>query len=238
MSRVTCFFIDRNNSRKNGTKKWNNALLGLVLDNWTFSGLTTFQSGAPFTPSFSGGDITGTESLGARPNYLGGEGNLTAINFGSCTGWGTPGPGVKYIFNPCAFAPAQQAADWDTKTNSVKYAGCAATCFGTVGQNMFYGHGLNNFDLTLEKRIPLGEDGRRAFRLQFQAYNAFNHPQFTGVNTSVSYSTTFCNKAPAGGCNNTSPLLIYSQTPHNTLLGQATSTTGYRILSGNLRFEF
>ncbi len=231
----------------NITKKWDNAFLGFALDNWTFSGLTTFQSGAPFTPSYSGGDVTGSGSETARPNYVGGEGNLTAIDFGSCTSWGTPGPGVKYIFNPCAFAPPVQSASFVATANGgaggLKYTGCTATCLGTVGQDMFYGHGLNNFDLTLEKRFPIGKEGRRAFRFQFQAYNAFNHPQFTGVNTSVTYLTTFCN-AKGNPCGLANPnavgasSLIYSQTPNNTKLGQATSTTGYRILSGNIRFEF
>jgi hypothetical protein len=45
---------------------------GWVLDNWQISGITSFQTGAPFTPGFSttdGADITGSTD-GARINVL------------------------------------------------------------------------------------------------------------------------------------------------------------------------
>ncbi|HKV46819.1 MAG TPA: TonB-dependent receptor [Candidatus Acidoferrales bacterium] len=237
----------------NITKKWNNAFLGFALDHWTFSGLTTLQTGAPYTVSYSGGDITGSGSEGPRPNYAGGVTNVAAINSGSCTGWGAPGAGIKYIFNPCAFTGPTQAASFDPNANSgaggLKYTGCTAQCYGNEGNNQFYGHGLNNFDLTLEKRFPIGKEGRRAFRFQFQAYNAFNHPQFNNQNTSASFlvtacntSTNVCNLAPGNGGSYKTAIgastLIYSLTPNNKNLGRATSDTGYRILSGNIRFEF
>lgn len=235
-------------------KSMNNKLVGFALDHWNFSGLTTFQSGAPYTVSFSGTDVSGSTSETPRPNYLGGINNMTAINFGSCSGWGTPGPGVKYIFNPCAFTPPVQAASFNATANGgnggLNYTGCTSLCLGSEGNNMFYGRGLNNFDLTLEKRFPIGKEGRRQFRFQFQAYNAFNHPQFTGVNTTGTFSATLCN-ANGNPCNLTpgnaslsyknaigAGVLVSSQTPNNTKLGQATSDTGYRILSANVRFEF
>ena len=214
-----------------------NKFVGLALDHWVFSGDSVFQSGAPFTPSFSGGDTTGTTSLGSRPNFLGGEQNLNAIDFGQCTGWGSVASNTKYIFNPCAFGPPQQAATWNTKTGAVQATTCGMLCLGSTGQNMFYGHGLNNFNLTLEKRFPIGKEGRRQFRFQFEAFNAFNHPQFTGVNSSATFSPTFCN-ATGATCNNTSPVLVSSWSPNNSKFGQATSDTGARILEGNVRFEF
>ena len=154
-----------------------------------------------------------------------------------------------------------QAASFNPLANGgnggLNYTGCSALCLGTEGQNMFYGHGLNNFDLTLEKRVPIGKEGRRAFRFQFQAYNAFNHPQFTSQNTSDSFTVTFCNAGSNNPCNlapqnggaanyknaiGASTLIVPSGLSANktssTFLGQATGTTGYRILSGNIRFEF
>lgn len=238
----------------NITRKWNNAFLGFALDHWTFSGLTTLQTGAPYTVSYSGGDITGSGSESPRPNYTGGIKDLNAINSGSCKGWGSAGAGIKYIFNPCAFAAPVQAASFNPNANGgaggLNYTACTALCLGNEGNNELYSNGLNNFDLTLEKRFPIGKEGRRAFRFQFQAYNAFNHPQFNGQNTTGSYLVTACNTstgnvcnlAPANGKSYTSAIgastLIYSLTPNNTKLGQATSDTGYRILSGNIRFEF
>ena len=200
-------------------QKMDNKFVGAVLDHWTFSGLTTLQSGAPINPTFtssSSADITGTTSETPRPNYLGGAKNLQAINFGACTGWGSPGPGTVFVFNPCAFAPPTQG----TAT------GCSATCLGTVTNGDFYGKGLDTWDLTLEKRIPVGKNERRAFRLQFQAYNAFNHPQFITVNSTATYSASITG------------LTVNSQSPNNSKFGEATGDSGYRILSLNLRFEF
>jgi hypothetical protein len=222
-------------------KALNNKFLGFALDNWTFSGLTTFQTGAPINPTFSGGNTDGSESETSRANYSGGAKNLSSINSGSCTGWGKAAANVHYVFNPCAFTPATQDAAWDPTANGgqggVVATPCTATCLGTAGVGQFYGDGLNNFDLTLEKKFPLGSDSRRAFRVQFQAYNAFNHPQFITVDSSATFTATMCN-ASGTTCGNSSPLLIASEKPNSPKFGQATGDTGYRILSLNVRFEF
>jgi hypothetical protein len=49
----------------------------------------------------------------------------------------------------------------------------------TVGRNTLHTGGTNNFDLNLTKSIPLGE--RRRLELRWEAFNAFNHPQFVQV---------------------------------------------------------
>jgi hypothetical protein len=51
-------------------------------------------------------------------------------------------------------------------------------------QQYFRTGGTNDTDLALLKKIPLG-DGRRYFELHWEAFNAFNHPQFYGRNTSA-----------------------------------------------------
>jgi hypothetical protein len=43
---------------------------------------------------------------------------------------------------------------------------------------MFYGPGIENFDMTLEKDLRLSEARSLQFRLE--AFNAFNHAQFYG----------------------------------------------------------
>jgi hypothetical protein len=49
----------------------------------------------------------------------------------------------------------------------------------TVGRNTLFTNGTNNFDLNLTKSIPLGEE--RRLELRWEAFNAFNHPQFVQV---------------------------------------------------------
>jgi hypothetical protein len=48
----------------------------------------------------------------------------------------------------------------------------------------FYGPGLNMWDISLMRDIPLWEHA--AFTVRVDAHNAFNHPQFSGLNTTLS----------------------------------------------------
>jgi hypothetical protein len=68
-----------------------NAALRAVIGNWTLSGLTTYISGAPFSPTYNGGgvDFTGSQNEGARLDEVGNPKENQA-------------PGL--IFNPNAFA--------------------------------------------------------------------------------------------------------------------------------------
>jgi hypothetical protein len=180
----------------NPGQRMDNKFVGAVLDHWTFSGLTSFIAGAPINPSFSAQgsfDVTGSSNEGARLSIISNpKANIPA----------------GHIFNPLAFAPPTVGTA----------AGCGPTCLGTMGVNPFYGNGINNWDLTMQKFIPLGSSERRGFKIQVQAYNAFNHPQFSAQNTTGQFNA-------AGKLTNSS-------------FGKATGDTGYRIMSFNLRFEF
>ena len=49
---------------------------------------------------------------------------------------------------------------------------------GNAKRRIFYGPGINNFDLTLQKNVRLVESKSLEFRVE--AFNAFNHAQFYG----------------------------------------------------------
>jgi len=49
----------------------------------------------------------------------------------------------------------------------------------TVGRNTLITGGIANFDVDLTKTVSLGEGRRLEFR--WEAFNAFNHPQFTSA---------------------------------------------------------
>ncbi len=49
---------------------------------------------------------------------------------------------------------------------------------GDARRRIFYGPGINNFDLTLQKNVRLVESKSLQFRVE--AFNAFNHAQFYG----------------------------------------------------------
>lgn len=49
---------------------------------------------------------------------------------------------------------------------------------GNARRRVFYGPGINNFDLALQKNVRLGE--ARFLEFRAEAFNAFNHTQFYG----------------------------------------------------------
>ena len=49
---------------------------------------------------------------------------------------------------------------------------------GNAKRRMFYGPGINNFDLTLQKKVTLS--GTNSLEFRVEAFNAFNHAQFYG----------------------------------------------------------
>jgi hypothetical protein len=55
------------------------------------------------------------------------------------------------------------------------------------GMNYMTGPGINNWDLSIQKEFSVKE--RLKFQFRVDAFNAFNHTQFSGYNTSVSYAS-------------------------------------------------
>ena len=176
--------------------------LGILTDGWNLSGITSFSTGAPFTPGFSwtdNRDITGSTNEGARINVVGDPyANVPQ---------GTPGlpHGVIY-FNPAAFASPQTY-------NIVGYAS-----IGNAGTNILQGPGYANFDMTVNRKINLGSE-KRQLQLKVEAFNVFNHVQFTGVNSTFQYNAT-------------------TNVQSNANLGALTGERGARILATEIRIQF
>src|SRR5262249_18004725 len=149
------------------------------------SGITSYSSGSPFTPGFSTTnnlDFTGTPSAGARIDVVGDPyADIPA---------GTPGlPHGRMFFNPAAF--------------SVPAIGSQ----GNAGVNIMYGPAFINHDVTLNRRIALGE--KRELQLKLESFNVLNHVQFTGVNSGFTFqpctvgTVAGCIATPSGGYRNT-----------------------------------
>src|SRR6185437_9625386 len=161
--------------------------LGYITDNWSLSGITSIQSGAPFnvgcgftsgSPSTVGG-TTGTPDLGSRCNVVGNPyANIP-----------TNGNGAVY-FNAAAFA--QPTINYKSLGGT---SGPYIVNGGPVLGDLGGGSGLlslprvTNFDVTLTKNIPLGSE-KRVLRIQANAYNVFNHTEISGLNTGAQYSFT------------------------------------------------
>ena len=89
---------------------------------------------------------------------------------------------------------------------------------GNASKNSVRNPGVNNNDIALTKRFPVKTE-QRYFQLRWEAYNAFNHTQYSGLNLAAKYDLT-----------------TGAQT--NALFGQVTSTRAPRVMQGSLRFVF
>ena len=66
--------------------------------------------------------------------------------------------------------------------------------FGTGGRNIFIGPGFQNWDISLLRNFQLQEQTRMQFRAE--SFDIFNHPNFTGINTTVRFDSA---GKPTGG---------------------------------------
>jgi hypothetical protein len=165
-------------------------LARLLGDGWEFSGITTFQSGTPFSV------INGASSTGIS----------VVDNAGVATGTGvvcrcaTQGAGSypDVAGNPNAAPPAganNPESFGPTLGNPAAFVAPRGLTFGDAGRNFLNNPSRLNFDTTLLKHFKVTEGSSVEFRVE--AFNVFNHTQFriydpdlgnTGSNTISCYA--------------------------------------------------
>jgi len=131
-----------------GKNRWNQGVLGRVLEGFQMTGILTMQTGKPF------------DVLGTRDSLRVGRVNRADLVGDPFAGGGTFSDGTKVFFsnNRAAFANP----DFDTPA--------------TIGRNQFHGPSFVNLDMTVAKRMKIWE--RASIELRLEAYNVFNHPNF------------------------------------------------------------
>ena len=101
--------------------------------------------------------------------------------------------------------------------NTSVFARPAKGDLGNAPKDVFRGPGFNSWDITLFKNFPIKSE-RRILTFRWEMYNAFNHTQYSDLNTSARFD-------PAG-----------AQT--NALFGTVTSARAARVMQASLRFKF
>jgi len=124
---------------------------------WSVSGVTRFSTGLPVTLY----NNTDSSLLGSMPNGIN--------NNGIDTPHYTPG-NLELNRNPRAQAAAFNAALFSVPTLGT---------LGNVPRRFFYGPGLENFDTSLQKEVPM--PGEKLLQFRLEAFNVFNHAQFFGA---------------------------------------------------------
>ena len=136
--------------------------LNLFLGGWQLSGITTFQTGTPFSP------ING----GSFPDNAG-SGNPSSITAGSY---------VDIISNPSGNipnVPYSGGGYGPLVANPGAYVAPRGLTFGNAGRNSLRNPGFNNWNMALFKHFPVGE--RATFEFRAEAFNIFNHTEWGPV---------------------------------------------------------
>jgi len=125
------------------------------------------------------------------------------------------GDGVRVIVLSDPILPRSQRTP-QRCFNTDAFARPPVGTYGNAPVDVFRGPGINNWDLSILKLFPIREKLRLQFR--WELYNAFNHTQFSGVDSSTRFD------------------LSGKQT--NTRFGAVTSAHDSRRMQGSLRLIF
>jgi len=174
-----------------------------VLGGWQVSGVTSFISGAPYNPGFSVSTGGGNQNI---------------------TGSYTEGARLKLLGNPMTGS--------QDPYNRLNAADFALPSVGSIGLESGYdyltGPGINNWDLSLMKEFSIKE--RVHIQLRGDAFNVWNHTQFSGINATLNASTltgAFTNIAEVNGSVN-----------NKTGFGSVNGVRDPRILMTMIRIRF
>jgi len=90
-----------------------------------------------------------------------------------------------------AFHPDPHQGSGNTwfNVNAVKppTAAYSVNGIGNASKVPIYGPGLNNWDISLFKNFQIGSNEAHRIQFRFESYNAFNHAQFSGVDTGARF---------------------------------------------------
>jgi hypothetical protein len=151
-----------------GTHK---GIFGAFANGWTWSGITTIQSGYPLVLTDSrDGTIFNNGGGGpvALATYCPGVTDRDVATTGSMTSR------LNTYFNKADFCAPQAVA--------------GGTGYGSNGLGGVRGPGENNWDMSMAKSFKIKESQSLQFRSEF--FNTFNHPQFANPGTNAAAGTS------------------------------------------------
>ena len=176
---------------------------GAILGGWSLGGIAIFQSGTPISV---GNPFDTTGDGGAL---------ITFADLGGPFVHTDPRRTDGRAFNPDAFvAFGDPDEGFDLATDFRR---------GTSGRNQVRVHnGINNFDFVLTKKTRLWTE-TKMLELRLEAFNAFNHTQFTTVDTNL-------NRIVRDSSGNIDP--------SKSTFGKFTGARESRVLQLGMRFTF
>ena len=137
--------------------KSSNVLARTVLGGWSISGITVFEKGVPLLVRYTGSDVLGLTAGTNRPNL------------------------VSKVTYPKKFSQWFSTSSYADPV--APWAGGPNQGFGNAGKDSAVGPGIQNWNISLFKSIPITREGPH-IDLRFESFNTFNHtiPQGVDVN--------------------------------------------------------
>ena len=187
-----------------------NRLSHTAVDGWQVSGIMTLVSGAPL------GVGLGTQS-------------------GSNTNWsGSPSDAARPDLTGIAVLPKDQRTFY-LNVNPAAFALPAQGTLGNSARTVFRGPGRNNFDISMFKNFKLTERLKAQFRAE--AYNIFNHTQFSSLDTTIRFNNT-ANPVNVVATATTPAAVVQPGGQIPTTFGQFTGAQLARRMQLALRIDF
>jgi hypothetical protein len=146
------------------SRYWSNRFSRTAFDGWEFTGISSFISGPPTAIAYS--FVTATDVTGGSGIGLDSRVDLTCNP-------NLPGGDRSFVrsFNTsCESAPTR-----------------AELGIGNAPKYPLVGPGVENFDLSLFKNFKLGGNENRRLQFRLETYDAWNHAQFTSVDSSARF---------------------------------------------------
>ena len=140
--------------------------LRVAANGWELAGVFRLNSGGPFTPGYALlngiNSPTGSASEGARAQVL------------------DPNAPLATRFGPPPEPLGQANVPWTVQSTTPQ--------IGNLGKNTLIGQGTENVDLSLYRTLRFTE--KIGGQLRVEGYNALNHTQFAGVDTTLRFDPT------------------------------------------------
>lgn len=130
-------------------------ILSEAIGDWTFSGITTYETGPSFSVTFA--------APSTYPGWISGRANVV--------------PGVS------PYKRSHNHSITATWLNPDAFAAPAPGQWGTSPRDGYFGPGYWNYDMSLMKHFRIRESQRLTFRADF--LNAFNHTNWDGGGTTI-----------------------------------------------------
>jgi hypothetical protein len=136
-----------------------NRYIGAITDRWIVSGVTTFATGGPLTPTFT--TTAASEISGS-----------------------TEAARITVVGDP--YLPKSDRTFYRNFATEA-FAVTPVGSFGNAGAGILRKPGTNNCDIAVSRAFNIGLGESRPLLLRAESYNTFNHTQFTNMNVAARY---------------------------------------------------